>query len=240
MKHRVPFLSFSLLLSLNVMAQPDLNVYTDMGSNNVSHGLFIKSAGILNYKFGKNSVETGFQADLKNYSKNGFTGYIIDGSREFMIKGMSLTINGFYTSTISSWIIRESNLGGLLKTRFEHFEITLGTNFRTFTLRQRGITDYEIEKNTTKVHEASNLMYSFSYNLKPYINRWNAGISVTNFDHFSINQETNPMVNIHGSYKMKSPVSLYAQAWYKIAGASNLEVNYFGFYIRTGIIWNFN
>jgi hypothetical protein len=240
MNYRVPFLSLFLMFSIKVMSQSGLNIYADMGSNNVSHGLIIKSAAIGYYKFGKNSVGTGFQTDLKNYNKHGFSGYTIDASREYIFKGISLAINGFYTTTISTSIIRESNAGGMLRMRFNHFEMVLGTNLRTYSVRQRGITDYEIEKNNTKIHEVSNLMYSFSYNLKPAKNSWNAGISVTNFDHFTIYQETNPMINLHGSYKVKSPVSLYAQAWYKIAGASNLEVNYFGFYIRTGIIWNFN
>ena len=233
------FLIFlSLFFCINSVAQPGLTIYTDMGSNNVSHGLFIKSSAIGYYKFGKNIVETGFQTDLKNYNKHGFSGYSIDISRDFAIKGLPLALQGFYTSTSSSDMLRESNWGGLLKMKFNHFEMIFGTNFRTFSFRPGVVKDYNIEKNTTKLHEINNLMYSFSYNLKPGDNRWNAGLSVTDIDHFTINQETNPMFNLHGLYKLKSPVLLLAQAWYKIAGASNLEVNYFGFYIRTGLIWN--
>jgi hypothetical protein len=239
MNYGVTLLSLLLLTGINIMAQPGINVYADMGSNNVSHGLFIKSAALGFYKFGKISLETGFQTDLKNYSIQGFSGYKLDASRDFTIKGISMGIQGFYTTTISSGIIRESNLGGLLSMKFNHFEMTLGTNFKTFSFRQSGIKDYQIEKNTSKIHEANNLMYSFSYNLKLSENRWNAGMTITNFDHFTIYQETNPMVNLHGSYKVKSQVRLYAQAWYKIAGASNLEINYFGFYLKTGMIWNF-
>ncbi len=239
LKFRGPCFSLLLLISINVLAQPGLNLYADFGSNNVSRGLFIKSAALGYYKFGKNTVETGFQADLKNYNNQVFPGYIIDASRDLRIKNAYMAINGFYTSTITSEIIRESNLGCLLKIKFSHFEMALGTNLRTFSFRQSGITNYAIEKNSSKIHEASNLMYSFSYNLKPAENRWNAGMTITNFDYFTIYQETNPMINLHGSFKINSPLSLYAQTWYKIAGASNLEVNYFGFYIKTGMIWNF-
>jgi hypothetical protein len=239
MKFRGPCFSLLFLISINVMAQPGLNLYADFGSNNVSHGLFIKSAALGFYKFGKNNLETGFQADLKNYGIHGFSGYTLNASRDFTIKDMLIEIHGFYITTISSPIIRESNLGGLVKIKFNHFEMALGTNLRTFSFRQSVLTNYVIEKKSSKIHEASNLMYSFSYNLKPTESRWNAGMTVTNFDHFTIYQETNPMINLHGSYKINAPVSLYAQAWYKIAGASNLEVNYFGFYIKTGMIWNF-
>ena len=237
--YRIQIFSLLFLFSIEVVAQSGVNVYADLGTNNVSHGLFIKSAVLGNYKFGKNRLETGIQTDLKNYNKHIFSGYKLDASRDFMIKGILTEIHGFYTTTISSGIIRESNIGGMFRMRFNHFEMTLGTNLRTFSLRQSGIIVYENQKNTSKMHEAGNFMYSFGYNLKPAENRWNAGITLTNFDHFMINQETNPMINLHGSYKMNSPASLYAQAWYKIAGASNLEVNYFGFYLKTGLLWNF-
>jgi hypothetical protein len=237
---KVLFLNLSFIYGINVLAQTGVTVYTDMGSNNVSNGLFVKTATIGSYKFGKNTFETGFQADLKNSNLHGFSGYTVDFARDLVLRRSALGLHGFYTTTLSSAIMRESNIGAYLNMRFDHFEMIFGTNFRTFTLRPGSITDYQIYKNTTKIHEVNNLMYSFTYNLKPEKNRWNAGLSLTNIDHFNINQETNPMFNLHGSYKIKLPVRFYAQAWYKIAGASNLKLNYFGFYIRTGIIWNFN
>jgi hypothetical protein len=239
MNYRVPLFPLFLLISITASSQSGLNVYTEIGSNNVSNGIYIKSVAIGSYKFGKYSLETGFQTDLKDNNKPGFSGYTFDASRYLMVKNASFEINGFYTTAITTPILRETNLGGLVTMRFSHFEMALGTNLRAYILRQRGITDYEIEKNTLKVREVSNVMYSFTYNLKPADNQWNTGITVTNFDHFTIYQETNPMINLHGSYKMKSPVTIYAQAWYKIAGASNLSVNYFGFYLKSGLIWNF-
>jgi hypothetical protein len=83
-------------------------------------------------------------------------------------------------------------------------------------------------------------MYSFNFFLKPTDEQWNVGLSVTNIDHYIINQETNPVFNLQGFYKLKSPVKLFAQAWYKTAGITNLNLNYFGFFLRTGIIWNIN
>jgi hypothetical protein len=83
-------------------------------------------------------------------------------------------------------------------------------------------------------------MYSFSYTLNPFEYVWNIAMTVTDIDHFLINQETNPVFNLKGSYRLTTPVCLFAEAWYKSSGITNLELNHFGFTIRTGLTWNFN
>jgi hypothetical protein len=224
----------------NLKAQTGLTLYTDLGKNNASQGLFIKSAAIGHFKIGKYMVKTGYQVDLMNNNKSFFSGYTINASRHLRIQDIPLELQGFYIRTSSTEILRETNWGTLLSMRLKRFEMTLGTNFRTYNFINQAIKDFEMEKNSSKIHEVNNLMYSFSYFLKPADEKWNVGLSVTNIDHFIINQETNPMFNLQGSYKISSSVRFYAQAWYKIAGASNLEVNHFGYYLRTGIIWNIN
>ena len=56
---------FSLICFTSV-AQPGLSVYADAGKTNVSHGIFINSAILGYYKYGKNKLSAGFQTDLKN------------------------------------------------------------------------------------------------------------------------------------------------------------------------------
>ena len=237
---RVLFINLILFYSINLAAQPGLLIYTDAGRNNVSQGYFIKYATICYYKFGKNKVQTGFQTDLRKGNKNGFSGYAIDISRELMVKGIPLELKGFFIRTTPSAILYETNWGPLLKLRHNRFEIEVGTNFRTYSINNQAISEYQIDRNATKVHEIYNFMYSFCYYLKPTDEHWNVGISVTNIDHFVINQETNPVFNLNGLYKLNTPVCLFAQAWYKCAGVTNLELNHFGFFFRTGIIWNIN
>jgi len=229
-----------LVYSINMVAQSGLSIYADAGMNNVSHGIFLKSATIGYYNIGKNKIETGFQTDLKNNNKNGFSGYTFDISRELVIKGFTFELKGLFIRTTPSAFLCETNWGALLKLRHNRFEMAVGTNFRTYSINNQAISEYQIDKNATKVHEVYNLMYSFSYYLKPTDENWNIGLSVTNIDHFVINQETNPVFNLNGLYKLSSPVCLYAQAWYKCAGVTNLELNHFGFFFRTGIIWNIN
>ncbi|MCD6597395.1 MAG: hypothetical protein J7L04_06895, partial [Bacteroidales bacterium] len=121
--------------------------------------------------------------------------------------------------------------------RPKHFIIRIGTNFKTYALNKKAISNYEIDTDT-KIKENWNLMYSFSYYLKSFDNLWNVGISITNFDYFIINQETNPVFNLNAWYKPGTPLKLFIETWYKSSGAFNLSVNYFGFFVRTGIIWN--
>lgn len=223
-----------------MMAQPELTIYTDAGKNNTSKGLFIKSATMGCYKFGKNRVGTGFQLDLKNSNNYGFSGYTINISRNLLTKRIPLELQGFFVLTRPYDLLQETNWGTLLKMKHKRFGMELGTNFRTYTLTKQAIKDYDSDKHSTKIHEVFNLMYSFNFFLKPTDEQWNVGLSVTNIDHYIINQETNPVFNLQGFYKLKSPVKLFAQAWYKTAGITNLNLNYFGFFLRTGIIWNIN
>jgi hypothetical protein len=191
------------------------------------------------YRSGKNQLEAGVQTNLINGNNIVFSGYCINGSRKFSIKNTILELNGFWLWKASSKLLQESDYGCFVSMKQKHIEILLGTNFRTYGFRSMAIEEYNIEKDATKIHENFNLMYSFSYNLKPLDSRWNAGLTLTNTDYFLINQETNPYRNLHSSYHVSSPVCLFAEAWYKNAGSLNMNTNYFGFVIRGGVKWNF-
>jgi hypothetical protein len=234
------FINFLLIFSAVLPAQPGISIYTEAGSSNVSNGIFIKSAALGLYKYGKNNFETGFQTNLKNNNKNGFSGYTISASRNMVIKDISVGLKGFFIQTLPSEILSETNWGALIEMRHKRFEMSIGTNFRTYNLRRKAVSRYEIDNTHTQIHEIYNLMYSFCYYLKPVDETWNMGLSITNVDNFTINQETNPVLNLKGIYKISSPVALYMQASYKSAGVTNLELNYFGFFFRTGIVWNIN
>jgi hypothetical protein len=229
-----------LLICLKLASQPGLSVYSDIGKNNVSQGIFIKSVTMGYFKSGKYELETGFQTDLKNNNRYGFSGYTLNAARSFLVKEISLELKGFCTWTYPNQILLETNWGAMLKLRQNHFEMSIGTNFRSYNFRHRAENEYEINTKNNKVHEIYNLMYSFSYYLKPTDHNWNVGLSVTNIDYFIINQETNPVFNLNALYKLSSQICLNIQAWYKCAGLTNLELNHFGYFFRTGIIWNIN
>jgi hypothetical protein len=224
---------------MNLSAQPGLSFYADAGKNNISDGLYVRSVFLGNYSSGKNHLETGIQNNLINGNNIILSGYRFNGSRDFKIKNSLFQVQAFLIWTASGKILQETNYGFSVSLMHKHFEVLTGTNFRTYSFRRKAIGDYDIEKDAAKIHENFNLIYSFSFNLKPLGYNWNAGLSLTNIDYFLINQETNPYVNLHGSYKVNSRACLFTELWYKNAGSFNMSTNYFGFVIRGGIKWNF-
>lgn len=237
---RTFFIFLLSVICIDSFAQYGLSLYSDIGKNNVSDGLYIKSAFIGSFKFKKTTLETGIQTDLKNYNHQGFSGYTLDASRILLNKMTTLEIKGFCIFTNPSDIVMESNLGALVKMSHKRFKMEIGSNFRTFNLRQNAVADYAGANSSLKIREIYNIIYSFNYYVKPTDEKWNLGLTITNIDHFIINQETNPVFNLNGFYKLSAPVTIYAQAWYKCAGVTNLELNHFGYFFRTGIIWNIN
>jgi hypothetical protein len=233
----IPLICF--IPGLNLLAQYQTTLYADIGKTVVSDGLFVKMADLTSYRFGKNKLEAGLQIDILSNTDRVFSGYNTEFSREWMIKSFPIETQAFFILSPFSDILRETNWGMLLGIYRNHFTIKIGTNFRTYAYNQKAVTSYSIETDT-RLHENWNLMYSFNGYIKPIDNVWNIGLSVTNIDHFIINQETNPILNLRFAYKFKPSFKVYFESWYKSAGALNLYVNYFGFFIRTGIIWDIN
>jgi hypothetical protein len=231
---------FLFMIFGNLMAQPELIIFTDMGKNNVSQDIFIKSAVAGEIKNLRNAVSAGFQFDLKNINGSRFSGLRVNAKRIIMIKPLPLDLNAFFTETYYSELLHETNYGTFLTSNLKHFEVTLGISFRTYTFTEKAITGYEIGRDASKLSENFNLIYSLSYFVRSAEKKWNAGILITDSDFFVTNQSTNPTVGLLAHYKVNPSLSLNVQAWYKTAGLLNLHMNYFEFFIRTGITWNFN
>lgn len=236
---RFAFTFLFLIAGAGLTAQPGLRIYADAGKNNASGNLFIKSAALANYEFGKNRIETGFQTDLKNNGHPLFSGYNFNASREHSFKSFLFHLQGFYIRTSNTEILRETNWGALLDMRHRRFEMAIGTNFRTYSFTSGAISEYSIKRDAVKFHENFNMMYSIGYSIKPTDDMWNAGLAITNFNSFIIEQGVNPAIRLRGSYKPGPQVSLFAEAWYFSAGLLNMSMNHFGFLFKTGISWNF-
>ena len=225
------------MLGTHLTAQTRGLGYVDMGSNNVSEGLTLKTAALVHVQFGRNSVEAGLQLDLKSDNSSVFSGYSISYSRALQVKQFPFQLQGFCIWTPYSGLLRETNWGILLSGSKNHFSMQLGNEFRSIAFTQRAIENYGYNKED-KIRENWNLVYTFEYRLKPVEFPWNIDFAITNMDHFLISQETNPIFRVHGQYEVSSTQELFMEVWYKSAGAFNLSVNYFGFFIRTGIAWD--
>ncbi|MEN8118194.1 MAG: hypothetical protein ABFS16_14510 [Bacteroidota bacterium] len=233
------FLILSVIFGpINLKAQSEVqfSTYIDVGENNASEGVFIRTAGFGMYRVNKFNIKAGAQIDLISPGNKVLTGTLLQFERELSVKEFPFQIQGLYLCSPFSELIHEHNWGILGKIQRKHFTYKLGTNFRTYRVTPKAERDYNILSGD-KVNEKWNLMYLLSYNLKPVENNWNIGITLTNIDQFIINQETNPVLNLNGKYRASSSVTLFSELWYKSAGALNISVNYFGFFIRTGLIW---
>jgi hypothetical protein len=228
-----------ILQGMDLSAQFRTSSFADLGQNVSSEGLFIKIADLTSYQLGKNKLEGGVQIDLLSNTYRFFSGFNFNFSREWSIKSFPIETRAFFILTPFSDILRESNWGILFGIYRDHFTIKIGTEFRTFAYNHHAENSYDVDKGT-RIHENWNIMYSFSGYVKPIDNKWNIGLSLTNADHFIINQEINPFLNLRFDYKFNSTLQAYCETWYESAGALNLDVNYFGFFIRTGIIWDIN
>ena len=231
---------FLIILMLPVLqkldAQLNLTAYNDMGRHNVSGGMFARAAMSAGYQSGKVSIVYGNQFNLKNHNPNAFSGAYLNTSRAFDIKGMTWKARALFMYNLITQHIHETNWGLALNSETKHLRYMFGTNFRTSHLTMKVTEDYGINSNT-KLREKWNLMYLFSFYLKTLENRWNTGISITNVDNFQISQDTNPMVALNAKYRLKVPLTLFAESWYKPAGVFNISADSFGFYFRTGIQW---
>jgi hypothetical protein len=223
----------------NMMAQPQVSLYTDAGQTNVSDGLFVKTAGLVYYQLGKYAAGSGIQLDLIGNNKNVLSGYNFKISRNCLVKNIPLEVQSFFVLTPISDILRETNWGFLLNTKRNHISISAGTNFRTIAFTKRVVGNEEPGPKD-KIHENWNLMYAFSYYLKSLDNPWNISFTITDIDNFIITQESNPVINLRASYQISTPLNLFAESWYKSAGALNLQNNYFGCFFRIGMIWKIN
>jgi hypothetical protein len=229
---------FCLLTGIVSVAQPTVIGSFDVGDNNAAESYYIKSNAIGQYRFGKNMAEAGFLMNLKNTGENFFPGYRLMASRDFAIREFPFAVRAFLVQTTDADMLRETNWGLDISKEWKHIDLVLGTYFKIYAYRNEAIETYGIEEDAAKMKENFNFLYSFTYRLKKTGNPWNIGLTVTNFDYFLYNQETNPLFNLNGTYKLNESIELFAQAWFETSGIFNINATWFGYYFRTGIKWN--
>ena len=230
---------FVFLFFKSTDAQIGLTTYFDLGENNVSEGLYLKSAVLGSYPVKQMRIEGGMQYDLISAGSHFLSGVSLIVGKEMVIKNIQFEVLGLYMNNFFSGLAHESNWGALMNYEQNHFSGKLGTGFKTYEITPKARKRYDIESNTS-IHENWNLMYLLQYNLNPKNSKWDLSAAITNIDHFLINQETNPMFNLCGGYNYSRSLSLFIESWYKNAGVLNISANYFGFFFRTGLKWEFH
>lgn len=239
MKKTIFFL-FSLLLLcpvMNLKAQFYMEGQLDLGTSQISDGLYAQISYSGFFEKPRWGVQAGYQLGLLQPQDVIFNCWYGSSYGKLLLGKTRLILGGEYLWTAISPDLRETNWIVFARTTFSHWQLGLGNNTRVYRLSHKAAKNDRVLDPDSRITEAWNMMYNISYVLKPNENRWNLMATLTNYDRFLIQQETNPMLNLRFDYKLTEPLSLYSEVWYKCAGLLNARVNYFGTFIRIGIIW---
>jgi hypothetical protein len=224
-----------IIAGINLLAQSQASIYTDLGQSVLYDGLVVKNAGLINYEAGKYKAETGFQLGIKNSNNLLLSGFALKFSRDFLLRNFPFEVQAFYVVTPSSSLLRETNWGVVTNFGRNHVKMSIGTNFRTFAFTGRSIRELGIGSHT-RIHELWNLVYSFGYYIKPVNHPWNFAMTITDLDYFSFEHETNPVLSLQFLCKINPSAGVFAETRYKGNVPFNLNMNYFGFVFRIGVI----
>jgi hypothetical protein len=218
-------------------AQYVLEGQMDLGNNNLSRGLYLQFSNIGYYEKQYWGMQAGYQLGLVQPQDVFFNSWYVNAYGKIPLGKIKLDLGGEYLWAAFSPEMREINWIVLAKTSLKHWRFALGNNSRIYRLsRETAKTDSEADPES-RIIEGGNMMYSAGFMLKTDENRWNLTLTITDYDHFIIQQETNPIANIRFDYRLKEPICLYSELWYKSAGFFNIRVNYFGMLFRIGMQW---
>lgn len=240
MKHKnnllIFVLLFALLLPCLLPAQWQFSVQADAGEHNASEGFYLRTSAAAEYCLAGTRLGAALQFELRGNVPKIWSGMNLSLNQELQIRDFPFELGAFFLYKPYSDLQYENNWGLLTQTNYRHFHFMLGNGFRAFRLTRQAIQDYP-EGAGTVIRENWNLIYRIGYDLKSKDNPWNAGLAVTNMDRFLMNQETNPMLLLHGNMELVPGLDLFGEFWYKQAGVFNISANYFGFFFRMGALW---
>jgi len=225
------------LFVIKMEAQYRLQNHFDVGKTKSSNGFYLSNSSYFDYTLKNTTFKIGARVDLIEQTSFNrfFSGLDILVNQKFPLKKMELNLSVEYFMNLYSQWITENNgaILGILKTK--HFEWLAGLHFRNIHFNK---IENELNFNNRNIYELWNLVYGIKYNLKPIDSKWNIGIGITNKDYFVINQASNPMIYLDGKYKIKSQLTLFAEMWLLKAGVMNISANYYGLFLRAGVLWN--
>ncbi len=229
-------LLLAFLLPGILAAQWQFSLHADAGEHNASEGFYLRSAVSAEYCFSGTKLGFALQFDVLSNVPKTWTGLSLHLDQKLKVRDFPFELGAFFIYKPYSDLQYENNRGLLARTDYRHFQFMLGNAFRALRLTRQAREDFP-ESAGTVIRENWNLIYRVAYNLKMEDSPWNAGLAITNLDHFLMNQETNPMLLLYGNVEILSGLDLFAEFWYKQAGVFNITANYFGFFFRMGVLW---
>ncbi len=245
-KYLVILLILVSSLLLPVFSQVIQSNYIDVGSSTISSNAYFCLASISGYRLNNYEFQLGLQGTFTESDRRDLSGWFLNVTGDYNIKGFPFSATAFLLRNPYSSLTSETNLGLIAKHNRKHIEIQLGYNARIYSLKSNEVDLSDLPADPDlKIYEYRNFMYKGTLFLKPMSSslasageqKWNVGASFTNFDHFLIQKETNPIVSGLFQYDLQTNLRLYSELWYQGAGMLNLSANYYGFYIRAGFTW---
>ena len=219
-------------------AQLILEGQLDLGNNNLSRGVYLQFSNIGYYERSFWGAQGGYQLGLVQPENAFFNSWYINAYGKIPLGKIKLNLGGEYLWADFSPYMREINWIIIASTSLRHWRFVLGNNSRIYRLSRKTARNDLVADPESRIIEAGNVMYSAGFMLKPDENKWNLTFTITDYDHFIVQQETNPIANIRFDYKLNEPIRLYSELWYKSTGFFNIRVNYFGTLFRIGMLWN--
>jgi hypothetical protein len=213
-------------------------VLLDAGSSTVSDGAFVRPAAITSYRYDRFFAVAGLQWTFSSAERKVLSGTFIQGGSDFKIKEVPLSAGLFLSRNPYSDFASETCFGAVVNHERTHLDVQFGCHMRRYGPGKSAVEQGDpVPDPALSIWEYRNFMYRGTVRLKERDAPWNLSASLTNFDHFLIQQETNPMVNIAGYCKISGAVKIHSSIWYQGAGMLNIHANHYGFYFRTGVVW---
>jgi len=230
-------MSFSFSNQQAVYSQISIDNYIDVGRNNVSEGVYSDFSTLILADAGSFTVSSGALLSFTNAQKNIFSAYFLSISRNIYERNHPINIEAFYLWKPFSEDLREYNFGFIADFRTKQFGFNLGFNSRLYSFTRVAKIKYNIPDSiSTRVWVPINLMYQLSYFL-PLNKKTLLEVRVTDFNTYTILQETNPMILTKFTYTLNDKIQFHSELCYMQVGLLNIRVNYFGYYLRGGVLW---
>ncbi|MDD2634872.1 MAG: hypothetical protein PHW82_05175 [Bacteroidales bacterium] len=226
-----------LSASVTLTAQFKAGAFVSLGVNPIEQPVFVSSGIYASAQYKFISVDYAFDFNINHRDIRAFNAIKTSVNYETDINNSYLKAGVMYMYKPSTELISEQNIAIQIDYLIKKWEFRLGNNFRAYKFKN-GVEDIVNTENETIIWEKPNIMYMIRYYFLESSNKWNIYLSATNFDWFIIEQEVNPFINAGGYYKNnENGLKLFMDLNYQAAGFNNIRVNYFGFFVRTGFIW---
>lgn len=224
-----------LLFSTNTRAQLNAGIWGDAGSSQIDVNGFTSFSAEAAYSYDKYSFSAAYSILFSEWKETIHNGIKLDIGRNFELKKIPFRASILYLHKPVSNEIYEWDLGAFLHKKTGNWNYGFGGHYREIRLKKKYAEDYP----DTKIVEKFNLLYVLRYNIPLKTETWKLHATLTNFDHFLLLQETNPMVYVGAHYLGFKNFNIFSEFWYRSAGLNNIQVQYYGYSFRLGALWKF-